>query len=146
MSAFPTLQKAEMTSYLYYQHDLNFPVSDKTVLVEAKSFMGDAVEGQYVCSANFNSVACLLLHLTCAKACSTLPWGVCGIVSGSWERGWGLGLQKEEQMCCRTCAKQCLKADDSCPGPGCNSPWTPTNSTDWFICYSRGLAPMMGLL
>lgn len=47
-----------MTNYLYYPRDLNFPVSDKTVLVEARCFMGDAAEGQYICSANFNSVAC----------------------------------------------------------------------------------------
>lgn len=69
-----------------------------------------------------NSVACLLLHLTCAMNYSTLPWWTCGIESGPWVGGVEVvALQKEKQMCCRTCAKQCLKADSSCPGPVCNS-------------------------
>lgn len=104
-----------------------------------------------------NSVTCLVLHLMCAKTDNTLPWWACG-TDGDLR---GLALQKEQQMCCRTCVNQYLKHDFSCPGPVCNSLslehplnpvlhycycWTKDNITDWYICYSRGLAPMMGLL
>lgn len=65
-------------------------------------------------------VACLLLHLTCAKLVHT---SMVGLWCWQWPlRGvWGLALQKEMQMFHRTCAKWCLKADSSCPGLVCTA-------------------------
>lgn len=50
-----------------------------------------------------NSVACLLLHLTCAMNYSTLPWWACGSESGPGGGGGGGPPEREADVLQNMC-------------------------------------------
>lgn len=93
----------------------------------------------YSVPAPTTSVACWLLHLTCAKLVHTSMMGL-----WCWQRPlggvWGWDLQKEMQMFHKTGAEWSLEVNS----------WTSLHNLCLehpvtCICSSRGLAPMMGL-